>query len=150
MTNFVGIIEGEKLLVKVGDGAVPEVFTHPCLINTTRGVNFTSNDTTTEVADCDNPQNPSKVVRKIRSIDFAVSGAGKLHKTDALAYINWWNSGIAKNVQIVQNDTGANGGWTGSGSMLLKDFAITGIKGDYQDCTINLIPAAPFSFVANA
>jgi len=150
MTNYVGIIEGEKLLIKVGDGAVPENFAHPCLINTTRGINFTSNDTTTEVADCDNPQNPSKVVRKIRSVDFTVPGAGKLHKTDALTFINWWNSAQAKNVQLVQNDTGANGGFTGSGPMLLKDFAITGAKGDYQDVTLTLVPAAPFTWVANA
>jgi hypothetical protein len=37
---------------KFGDGAVPEVFTHSCLINTTRGISFKSNMTETEVADC--------------------------------------------------------------------------------------------------
>lgn len=146
----VGIIEGEKLLIQIGDGGAPEVFAHPCLINTTRAVSFSTNVTETEVPDCANPAAPAKIVRKAKSIDFTVSGAGKVDKASVLAYLNWWTSGAAKNAKIVQNETGANGGFTGTGALILKDFALTGERGDYQEFTATFVPASPFTWAANA
>ena len=145
----VGIIEGEKLLIQIGNGAVPEVFTHPCLINTTRGITFVTNMTETEVPDCDAPSQPAKIVRKARSWDFTITGAGIVDKTSVLAYIQWMDTAAAKNVKIRQDETGANGGWTGTGKVLLKDFAITGERGDYQEVTLTLVPAGVFTWAAN-
>ncbi len=146
----VGIIEGEKLLIKIGNGAGPEVFAHPCLINTDRGIAFATNVTETEVADCADQSLPAKIVRKAKSIDFTVTGAGKVDKTSVLTYINWWKSGLAKNAEITQNESGANGGWTGAGSLILKDFNLKGTRGDYQDFDATFVPASPFTWTANA
>jgi hypothetical protein len=146
----VGIIEGEKLLIKIGDGADPEVFTHSCLINTTRGIKATTNVTETEVANCTDQSQPAKIVRKAKSIDFTVDGAGKTDKTSVYAFILWWQSGAAKNCKIVQNDTGANGGFTGTGQLILKDFELKGDRGDYQDFTASFVPASPFVWAQNA
>jgi len=115
----VGIIEGEKLLIQIGDGATTEVFTHPCLINTTRGITFVT------------------------------TGAGIVDKASVLAYIQWLNTAAPKNAKVRQDTTGANGGWTGSGKLLLKDFAITGERGDYQECTLTLVPAGVFTWAVN-
>ena len=147
---LVGIIAGEQLLVKIGDGGGPETFTHPCLINTTRDIAFKSNETTTEVADCADQSKPAVIVRKVKSIDFTVTGAGKVDATSVLAFIQWWESAAAKNVEIDQNVAGAAGGWTGSGPMILSDFKLTGARGDYQDVTLTLAPAGPFTWAANA
>lgn len=144
------IVAGEALLIQVGDGGSPEVFTHPCLINTTRGITWTTNVTETQVADCAVPSNPAKIVRKAQTIDFSIDGAGKVDATSVLGYINWWKSGLAKNIKINQNLTGAAGGWTGTGSAILKDFAITGDRGDYQDVKLTIVPAAVFTWAANA
>jgi hypothetical protein len=146
----VGIIEGEKLLILIGDGAATEVFTHPCLINTTRGITFVTNMTETEVPDCTSPSTPAKIVRKAKSIDFTVSGAGKVDKTSVLAYITWLNAAVAKNAKITQDGTGAAGGWVGTGKLLLKDFAITGDRGDYQEVSLTLVPAGTFTWAAAA
>jgi hypothetical protein len=144
----VGIIEGEKLLILIGDGAQPEVFTHPCLINTTRGITFVTNMTETEVPDCASPATPAKIVRKAKSIDFSVTGAGKVDKTSVLAYIQWLNAAVAKNAKITQSETAPNGGWVGTGKLLLKDFAITGDRGDYQEVSLTLVPAGTFTWAA--
>jgi len=146
----VGIIEGEKLLIQIGDGADPEVFTHPCLINTTRGVTYTTNLTDTEVADCADQSLPAKIVRKAKSIDFTPSGAGKVDKASVWFYIQWWASGGAKNAKIVQNETGVNGGFTGTGQLLLKQFELKGERGDYQEVSVEFAPASPFVWAANA
>lgn len=142
----VGIIEGEKLLIKIGDGASPEQFAHPCLINTTRGIAFTTNVTETEVADCDDQSLPAKIVRKAKSIDFTVNGAGKVDRTSVFAYIQWWESGAPKNVEILQNTTGALGGWLGEGALILKDFQVGGDRGEYQDFTATFVPADVFEW----
>jgi hypothetical protein len=136
----VGIIAGELLLIQIGDGGGPEVFTHPCLINTTE----------TEVPDCAQPSLPAKIVRKAKSIDFVLSGAGKVDAKSVLIYINWWQSALAKNALVTQNVTGAQGGWTGTGSLILKDFSLQGARGDYQDVTLTMVPASPFTWAANA
>jgi hypothetical protein len=146
----VGIIEGEKLLILIGDGAPTEVFTHPCLINTTRGITFVTNMTETEVPDCASPSTPAKIVRKAKSIDFTVTGAGKVDKTSVLAYIQWLNSAVSKNAKLTQEGTGAAGGWVGTGKLLLKDFAITGDRGDYQEVSLTLVPAGTFTWAAAA
>lgn len=146
----VGIIEGEKLLIKIGDGASPEVFAHPCLINTDRNVSFKTNMTETEVSDCDDPSLPAKIIRKAKSIDLSAGGAGKVDKTSVFAYIQWWETGLPKNVEIVQNTTGALGGFTGTVAMLLEAFELKGTRGDYQEVTINLVPADTSTWAANA
>lgn len=146
----VGIIEGEKLLIQIGDGGSPEAFAHPCLINTDRNVDFKTNMTETEVANCTTPETPAKIVRKAKSTDFSAGGAGKVDKTSVLAYIQWWASGLPKNVKIVQNTTGALGGFTGTVPMLLETFTLKGTRGDYQDVTINLVPSDVSSWAANA
>lgn len=146
----VGIIEGEKLLIKVGDGGAPEVFTHPCLINTTRGFSLKTNMTETEVADCADQSLPAKIVRKAKSIDFEVSGAGKVDKTSVLAYVQWWKSAVAKNVEITQDVTGAEGGFKIAVPMILSSFNVKGERGDYQDVDITLVPAGVAVVTANA
>lgn len=146
----VGIIEGEKLLIKIGDGGSPEVFTHPCLINTTRGIKFSSNVTETEVADCADQSLPAKIVRKVKSIDFSIDGAGKTDKASVWMFIQWWLSGAAKNALVTQNETGVNGGWTGTGQLILKDFDDKGERGNYQEFTASFVPASPFTWAQNA
>lgn len=147
---LVGIIAGEKLLVKIGDGGGPETFTHTCLINTTRDISFKSNETTTEVADCADQSLPAIIVRKVKSVDFTVTGAGKTDATSVFAFIQWWESAQPKNVQLDQSVAGASGGWTGAGQMILSDFKLTAARGDYQDFTCTLSPAGPFVWTANA
>jgi hypothetical protein len=144
----VGIIEGEKLLIQIGDGADPEVFAHPCLINTSRGITFTTNMTETEVADCTTPSNPAKIVRKAKSIDFSVTGSGKVDRTSVLEYIQWWTSAEPKNAKITQSTTALLGGWIGTGQLILKEFAVTGERGDYQEFTATFAPAGVFTWAA--
>jgi hypothetical protein len=146
----VAIVAGEQLLIQIGDGADPETFTHSCLINTSRDITFKTNMTETEVANCSDQTQPAKIVRKAKSIDFTVSGAGKTDATSLFALIQWWNSAAPKNCKIVQNLSGAAGGWTGTGQLILSQFKTGGDRGDYQDFTAEFVPASTFVFTANA
>ena len=55
---------------------------------------------------------------------------------------------VAKNAKITQSETAPNGGWVGTGKLLLKDFAITGDRGDYQEVSLTLVPAGTFTWAA--
>lgn len=146
----VGIIGGEELLIQIEDPDTPGTFVHSCLINAARGVSFTSNLTETEVADCAVPANAAKIVRKVKSVDFQVTGDGKVDKTSVLEYLQWQQSGLARNAKIVQNVSGANGGFTGTGTLILSQFELDGERGDYQNAKLTFVPAAPFAWAANA
>ncbi len=50
--------EGGQILVKIGDGADPEVFASDCLINTDKGIDFSSDSTDFVVPDCVDPTAP--------------------------------------------------------------------------------------------
>jgi hypothetical protein len=150
LAGDVDIVAGEQLLIKFGNGADPEVFTHSCLINTSRDISFKSNMTETEVANCTDQSLPAKIVRKVKSIDFTISGAGKTDAGSVWAFIQWWKSAAPKNCQVVQNLTGAAGGWTGVGQLVLGDFKTGGERGAYQDFTGSFVPAGVFDWTQNA
>jgi hypothetical protein len=145
----VAIVAGETLLVKV-DITGTDTFVHPCLINTTRGISLKSNTTDTEVADCADQSLPAKIVRKVKSIDFTVTGAGKVDATSVLAYMQWWQSAAPKNVEIVQDLAGAAGGWMITVPMILSQFDVKGARGEYQDVDITLVPAGTYTLAATA
>jgi hypothetical protein len=146
----VQIVAGEQLLIKIGDGGDPEVFAHTCLINAARGVAFKTNLTTTEVADCADQSKPAKVIKKAKSIDFTITGAGKTDAPSVWAFLQWWQSGAPKNIIVDQNLTGAAGGFSGAGPAILSDFKLEGTRGDYQDFTGTIDAAEPFVWTQNA
>lgn len=146
----IGIIEGEKLLIKVSDGEGN--FVHPCLINTDRKIKFTVNTTDTEVRACPDVGAPAKIFRKVKSTDFDVTGAGKVDKTSVLFYLTWATPAGAgpKDVEIYQAVSGAEGGFIGTGQLILTEFELGGAAGEYQDCSLSFKPAASFEWEANA
>jgi hypothetical protein len=52
MPTRVAAINSSKLLIAISNGASPEVFSHPCMINTNRGIAFTSNPTEVLIPYC--------------------------------------------------------------------------------------------------
>ena len=64
-----------QFLVKISDGADPEVFTDPCGL-TSKGLTRTANLNDTNVPDCDDPDAPSWLGRDVVSYQGAIAGAG--------------------------------------------------------------------------
>ena len=96
-------VTGSKLLVKIGDGADPEVFTADCLINTSRGIQFQSDTNEFIMPDCDNPDDPAwKSVTK-DGLSATISGAGMLYTASVSDWWNWYKGDIGKNIQFALN-----------------------------------------------
>lgn len=128
-------LKGTQLYIKIGDGASPEVFTHPCLINSDRGVVFRSNTNDVIVPDCEEPDDPAwrELVKDVLSA--GVTGSGILDNVLATiqAYTTWWKSDTGKNVQIW---LGTIGYW--QASFKLTEWNPSGARGEKIVSTITL------------
>lgn len=148
---LVAPVGGEELLVKFGDGAGPEVFTASCLINTDRAVEFTSEAVATPLADCSTPSNPATMYRSVKSTDLRITGAGILDSASFLAILQWQQAGTRKNVKVgFLSRTGANGGYTLTGPVVITSLRQSGSRGEQLTVDITLEQAGAFTLAANA
>lgn len=132
--DYVEVVDGELILVQIGDGADPEVFAHDCLINTSRSISLTANVSEQTVPNCANPSEPDKVVRRVDSVDSAISGEGKLHSSSTLA----WMQRVGQTVNIRARQAGV---WRVAGSYIVQAFEVTGQNRQYATASVNLVQA---------
>jgi predicted secreted protein len=138
-------IRGTALYIKVGDGADPEVFTHPCLINTKRGIQFQSSTNKIIVPDCTNPDDPAWTEAIKDSLGATISGAGTLDTASVVMFDTWFRSPDPKNVQVWLSTMGH---WDGAYN--LTNFEVTGDRGALAEVTVTLESSgiiAPFAVV---
>lgn len=126
-------VRGTQLYIKVGNGATPEVFAHPCLINTKRGIKFSSSTNKAIIPDCDNPDDPAWTEAIKDALSAAIDGAGKLDATAVPTFDAWFRSPNAKNVQVW---LGTKGYW--QGAFQLTGWEISGDRNDYAEASITL------------
>jgi len=144
-------LKGTQLLIKVGDGATPtETFAHPCLINASRSLSFTTETNEILIPDCSNPEDPIWPVIIKTAISASISGAGKLELADLSSYFNWVNSPNSKNCQIVVGVLADVTGGYFSGAFALTDFEMSGDHGEMVECSISLKSDGPLTFTAHA
>jgi hypothetical protein len=129
-------MNGEELLFKVGDGATPEAFTHPCSINTDRKVDFSSDIYSVAVGDCANPGGPKVMKRRIKGKDIKVTGAGLGEPASVKLLLQKWDAGAAFNGKLMQ-DLAANG-WTVTAPWVIESLSVGGMDGELQNFDITL------------
>jgi predicted secreted protein len=150
MTNNVSNVAGEFLVLQLGNGATPEVFTATATINTTRTLDMTAIASVTELADTVSPSNPAITYRQIKSYDLKFSGSGIADAPSILAIMQWLQSGAQKNAKVIQNRTGAQGGFTVAVPLVITSFQLAGVRGDMQTFTATFEAAGAFTITANA
>lgn len=138
-------LRGSALYIKVGDGESPEVFAHPCLINTKRGIQFQSSTNKIIVPDCEAPDDPAWTEAVKDSLSATINGAGTLDNDIEVItfYDEWLRSPDPINVQVW---LGTLGYW--AGAFNLTNFEVNGDRGVLADVTIALESAgivAPFT-----
>lgn len=111
-----------QFLILVGDGGSPEQYDDPCGL-TSRGFNRTAETNTTNVPDCDNPDEASWLERDVVSLSGEMSGSGVLAEQSFDLWNDWFESGQAKNVRI---ELGARA-W--EGRAILSNLNIQGERG---------------------
>lgn len=143
-------MRGNQILVKVSNGLDPEVFAHPCLINTSRGISFTTQNNQVIVPDCDNPSDPAWTRTIKESMTATVSGAGTLHLPNLEDYFNWVKSSDPKNCQIVVGIASQTLGGYFSGAFQLTEFELQGEGNSLAEATISLSSDGAVTWTAHA
>ena len=138
-------IKGTQLRIMIESQDTPGTFVHPCLINTQRGIQWTTTGNDEEIPDCDDPDAMAWVQHTKMGISGTISGAGKLDKTAVEDFFDWINSDDARNVKI---DVGDAGVW--DGLWKLTDFQITGDRGVVAEATITMKSHGPQVFTPGA
>lgn len=132
--DYVEVVEGEKILVQIGNGADPEEFEHDCLINTSRSINLSANVTEQTIPNCKNPSEPDKVVRRVDSTDSTITGEGKVHRSSQLK----WMQLVGKTVNVRARQAGV---WRIAGPYIVQQFQVTGQNRQYATANVNLVQA---------
>ena len=94
------VVSGLKLLVKHGNGAVPEVFTAFCSM-TAKTIRFEGQENTFDIADCEDPDAVTWLVSEIASKRVLIDGSGTLNAPDFKIFHKWWDESTSDNCQIV-------------------------------------------------
>lgn len=118
-----------ELVLKVGDGATPEVFTPVCTINAARGITFNANTTEDSIPDCDDLQKLQWLIREKVSLSVDVTGAGKVHKPDVKKFVDWQQSPHPKNCIVVLDDEDPGNVIQFEGAYHLTTFSMAGDPG---------------------
>jgi predicted secreted protein len=126
------VLTGTKLLILVGDGASPEVFSQPCGL-TTRTFDLSASTNTTLIPDCDNPDAPAWEAKDVNALSATVSGSGVMALESFDTWNDWFMAATSKNCQIKMDDPLA-GYW--AGSFILSSLKYGGTRG--QKVTIDL------------
>lgn len=141
---------GVKLLIKVGDGATPEVFTPMCSINAQRGISFTSTTSDFEIPDCSDPEEIAWAVREKTGLAATITGAGIVNTPDVGDMYDWLISPDPKNCLVVLDVPSADGGVIFAGAFHLTDFELTGDRGGKVETSLTLASDGEVTKAANA
>ena len=141
---------GTALLVKVGNGATPEVFAHNCTINGQRALQFSAQTNDVNVPDCDTPEQLAWVEREKVSVGAQITGEGVLNTTDLATYFDWVTGEDTKNVKVVVDVPSGDGGRIMSGAFHCTQFDISGNRGEKVTASITLQSSGAVTIANNA
>lgn len=139
------VLVGTKLLILVGDGATPEVFSQPCGL-TTRGIDFSASTNTTLIPDCDDPEAPAWEAKDVNGLSAQVTGSGVMAVESFDTWNDWFQTGEAKDVQIKLDDS-ALGYW--AGAFILSALKYSGTRGQKVNVDITLVNTGAVPWVPN-
>lgn len=132
---------GHQLTVMLGNGASPEVFSAVNLINTTRSITFSTSTETDELVDLADQSAPAQTVRRVKSTDIKIDGAGMVSKADVAEWVEFWQEGKPRNVKF------SDGTITVTGPMVLSSFQVSGERTKTAENTITLEQAGAMTVV---
>lgn len=148
--TYATVLTGNQLLIQVGDGADPEVFSHPCMINTTRSIDLTVDTVERSIPNCTNPESPAYRSLFKTGFKMDVEGAGLLHLPNYSDWREWLVDPDPRNCRILFNKLLADGGGYESVQLHLTQLRVGGAGGEnaeFVEVNVRLQSHGAFSWV---
>lgn len=137
-------LRGSKLLIMLGDGADPEVFTAPCALST-KAFNRSATTNDFNVADCDDPDAPVWTERAKGALSSGITGSGTLAKESIDTWEAFFEDVDSRNIRVKIDY--AVGPRTYEGKYHLTTFNITGEQDGLMQYEIELTSDGPVTKV---
>ncbi len=136
---------GRLLLLKIGDGADPEIFTNLCGLKT-RSFNMSANEVDTTIPSCTNPGGPVQKTSRPGISNRTFSGSGNFVAGTAMdAFMAHVRAATAFNAQVVVPGDG-----TYEGSWMVTDFSFDGDVEPNMEFSATFVAADVLEFTAEA
>jgi predicted secreted protein len=144
-------LKGKSLLIQVGDGEASEAFSHPCSLNSERGIVFSAETNQTRVPDCDDPEIIGWFLREKVAKGATINGAGTVHTPDVEDFFDWFDSDDTRNLRVKLNGVVlADGGGHWAGAFHCVGLEITGTVGEYTQVSLSLESSGAVTWVPAA
>lgn len=147
-SNPVKHARGVQLVIKIGDGAAPEVFTSYCTINAARSIAGEAATNDFNIPDCDDPDAMGWLAREKVSLSYSVNGAGVLNTPDVEIFAEFLADPLPRNMQIIVDVPLADGGVMFEGAFHLTNFEITGDRGAKMEASLAFVSDGPVTVTA--
>lgn len=138
------VLAGTKLLILVGDGASPEVFSEPCGL-TTKSFDLNASTNSTLIPDCADPEAPAWEAKDVNSLSAQVSGSGVMAVESFDVWREWYESATSRNIQI-KLDSASLGHW--EGSFIISALKYGGQRGQKVTLDVTLVNDGALEWVA--
>jgi predicted secreted protein len=139
------VLPGTKLLILVGDGAEPEVFSEPCGL-TTKSFDLAASTNSTLIPDCADPEAPAWEAKDVNALSATVTGSGVMAIESFDVWESWFSSAESRSAQIKLNDAGL-GHWLGT--FILTSLKYGGQRGQKVTLEISLVNDGAVVWVPN-
>lgn len=137
--------KGRLLLVQIGDGAEPEVFSNLCGIQT-RSFNLSASEIETTIPDCNNPGGKVQRTAEPGIVNRTFSGSGKfVSGANSSAFIGYVNDAEIFNAKVLVPGVG-----TYTGPWMASEFEFSGEMEGNMDFSVTFSAAGPLAFEAEA
>lgn len=134
---------GRLLLIQIGDGAGPEVFTNLCGL-TTRSFNMSANEVDTTIPDCANPADTPQRTAEPGIKNRTFSGSGKFFKSAATTvFMEHVTDATKFNAKVIVPGLG-----TYTGAWFVSEFEFSGEMEGNMDFSSTFVAAGPLAFTA--
>lgn len=141
---------GVKLLIKIGNGASPEVFTQYCTVNADRGISFTTGTNDSPAIDCENPDQVSWVLREKTDLSSTINGSGTVNTPDVAEFFEFLADPEPRNCKVIVDVPSADGGVTWTGAYHLTEFSLTGNRGEKMTASVSFVSSGIVAIAPNA
>ena len=136
---------GRTLLIRIGDGATPEVFANLCGIKT-RSFNMSANQVDTTVPDCNNPGGPVQQTSVPGITQRTFTGSGKFVSGGTQKILlDHVRAATVFNAEVVVPGDGEY-----AGPWMVSDFEFSGEDEGNMDFSATFTAAGPLEFTEEA
>ena len=137
------------LKVWLGDGQTPETFTNVGAF-VDKSLKLKASTGSTEVPDTSDASIPFAEELEVKTLSLEVSGNGVVDLTAFPTWEAWWLAGTPKNIRVMRDVPGAQGGGYWSVAAVLTDLTTTAKKGEKQMFSATIASTGRPIWTANA